>query len=437
MMKNDLVDEKKENEDAMIAAVFGEEEDSKCMLWKTEVLTVVGEALQFAQTAVELDTPEGARDSIAYYRKAAEILEDVLKMLPSSMAEESGLGSKRMKYLKRVQVLKEITSRHPKQARMPFAPDIDLMMGKKALESTTFQGAPPSLTAQSSSDVSQSELGGSPVQSLHRPYWKMRMIAKTITSGEFLSPRLHIPTEVWCQVGVKLNGLTYKVVALESLLKFMRDKVDALPDLSKPTSDADGMKILEILQSFHNFTVSMQNDLSKSFPFIEEIEVEEVFDETVEEEEDQNILSSIGHLLKLNKVVSHIGKKASTAYDRIGASISDRVRDADLQSYSERICQVCSKSQVIEKWTIICLEIAKKAQSNEITPDSPHKEHQKHAFITAHNEEFILHLNHIAFFFKNVICELIIRDLEVLLERYIRKTRKAFVRMYWDEDDTM
>ena len=36
--------------------------------------------------------------------------------------------------------------------------------------------------------------------------------------------------------------------------------------------------------------------------------------------------------------------------------------------------------------------------------------------------------------YRDVICEIILRDLENLVERYIKKMRKSFARMYWDEE---
>lgn len=33
-----------------------------------------------------------------------------------------------------------------------------------------------------------------------------------------------------------------------------------------------------------------------------------------------------------------------------------------------------------------------------------------------------------------VVCAIVLRDLEGLVDRYLRKMRKSFARMYWDED---
>lgn len=33
-----------------------------------------------------------------------------------------------------------------------------------------------------------------------------------------------------------------------------------------------------------------------------------------------------------------------------------------------------------------------------------------------------------------VVCAMVLRDLEVLIDRYLEKIRKSFARMYWDED---
>jgi DnaJ-domain-containing protein 1 len=35
---------------------------------------------------------------------------------------------------------------------------------------------------------------------------------------------------------------------------------------------------------------------------------------------------------------------------------------------------------------------------------------------------------------RDVVCELLLRDIEQLLDRYLRKMRKSFSRMHWDED---
>ena len=35
---------------------------------------------------------------------------------------------------------------------------------------------------------------------------------------------------------------------------------------------------------------------------------------------------------------------------------------------------------------------------------------------------------------RDVVCELFLRDIEQLLDRYLRKMRKSFSRMHWDED---
>lgn len=33
-----------------------------------------------------------------------------------------------------------------------------------------------------------------------------------------------------------------------------------------------------------------------------------------------------------------------------------------------------------------------------------------------------------------VVCAIVLRDLEGLVDRYLRKMRKSLARMYWDED---
>lgn len=38
-------------------------------------------------------------------------------------------------------------------------------------------------------------------------------------------------------------------------------------------------------------------------------------------------------------------------------------------------------------------------------------------------------------FIRETICEILLRDTEMLLLRYLRKSRKGFCRMHWDVDE--
>jgi hypothetical protein len=50
-------------------------------------------------------------------------------------------------------------------------------------------------------------------------------------------------------------------------------------------------------------------------------------------------------------------------------------------------------------------------------------------------EGLLVELLGISFFMRNCICELLLRDIEALVSRYMRKMRKSFVRMHWDDGD--
>ena len=40
----------------------------------------------------------------------------------------------------------------------------------------------------------------------------------------------------------------------------------------------------------------------------------------------------------------------------------------------------------------------------------------------------------IGVFLQDVVCEIILRDVEVITLRYMKKMRQSFARMHWDED---
>lgn len=44
-------------------------------------------------------------------------------------------------------------------------------------------------------------------------------------------------------------------------------------------------------------------------------------------------------------------------------------------------------------------------------------------------------LSSISDFMRNVFCELLLQDMEYLLCRYLKKTRRGLAHLYWDNDD--
>ena len=55
-------------------------------------------------------------------------------------------------------------------------------------------------------------------------------------------------------------------------------------------------------------------------------------------------------------------------------------------------------------------------------------------FLLCRHQELRVEMNVTSQFIRDVICELLLRDTEYLLDRYMRKMRKSFSRMYWDDE---
>lgn len=49
-------------------------------------------------------------------------------------------------------------------------------------------------------------------------------------------------------------------------------------------------------------------------------------------------------------------------------------------------------------------------------------------------EDMLIDMMSVSRFIREVICEIVLRDLEHLTARYMRKMRKSFSRMHWDDD---
>ena len=59
---------------------------------------------------------------------------------------------------------------------------------------------------------------------------------------------------------------------------------------------------------------------------------------------------------------------------------------------------------------------------------------QKERVDAANREKIRGLLTVVSALYRDVVCEVVLRDLQNLVERYIKKMRKSFARMYWDED---
>jgi hypothetical protein len=362
------------------------------------VTSLLASALDLAKVATAKDEQQEPPEKVLpYYEQAIHAMDAALKQLPENVAERTGLTQRREAYKVRVQQLKTAVARHTStakarhvrsQSRVPF------------VEKPTMRSE---------------ELEPTPALDARRPYWLMRLIRQTIKEGGYLTPNLFVPRGVWAQVGVKFSGFQARVQAMETLLYLTIDKIAVL---SKPESAEGRSAGLEALQDFRHITLRMQSDLARPFPFIAEVNsgLAAAARSSLADSSPSSMKRT--NLGKLNHIVKSIGRNvkntAATAYERIGASVPNRLMDDELVYYSQLISEVCSKCQVFDDLLV-----------------AVHQADSKGSKDAANRQELIIELGHISFFMRAVICEIVLRDVETLVERYLKKMRKSFARMDW------
>ena len=124
---------------------------------------------------------------------------------------------------------------------------------------------------------------------------------------------------------------------------------------------------------------------------------------------------------------SRVVDSALTTYKRAEAAVPGRVSTETLAHYAELVSEVCEKSQRFDQWLqAVPLRDAEEPGSKGSNGEGQSQEEEQRRIRAL--------LESISALYRDVVCEVVLRDLQNLVERYIKKMRKSFARMHWDED---
>lgn len=211
-----------------------------------------------------------------------------------------------------------------------------------------------------------------PTPVLYKSYWMMRVWRATMVQGGYVTHKLYIPKTLWYQSGCKFSALQTKVqscdIVLEVLMK-IRECGRERPDLLE--------KELETCCAQLD---AVQNSLHFHLSFIAEVKKKDDKDPTWG--------------ARMKKFGGALAKGAV----RLAPSQRDEGSDYILQLKS-----LFDESQFLEEW---------------ITH-----------FLKANNTTISARLRRVSEFFMDVVCQFVLRDFQVLLDRYIKKNVEAFIKL--------
>ena len=110
-----------------------------------------------------------------------------------------------------------------------------------------------------------------PYNNVKYSYYIMRQIEQSMITGAYLTESLFIPNQIWKQYDIKFPGLSAKTIAFQHVHALLGD----IHFLTLNNTSISLFKMQELLDHTLNEFHLIQNQLSKPFPFIPEIKLED------------------------------------------------------------------------------------------------------------------------------------------------------------------
>eukprot|EP00742_Colponemidia_sp_Colp-10_P003384 GILJ01003604.1.p1 GENE.GILJ01003604.1~~GILJ01003604.1.p1 ORF type:complete len:345 (+),score=34.92 GILJ01003604.1:51-1085(+) len=330
------------------------------------------DALDRADRAVAMDREGQYRDAIILYQEASSMISSQITRVLED--QRSVLINYARLYTERATVL----NTHLEQQESVPLPAPAIPSSNRSVPTNPFPAF--AIDFEEEPIPTDSVRDVPPQAPSHRPYWLMRVLARILATGGHLTSRIYIPKAIWQLEGAKLAGLNVKMDACEALL----DRLKQIESLDFDHAD----RLSKELDSFCTFINTVQNNLSRHFSYIHE---------ATDDKKDEVVKSSFGQKMKA------LGASLAKGATRLG-NVAVKTSSSDNSRYMQLITEVMEKSQFLEGW----LSMAETEGWTNCIPK----------------------LSRVGDFFYSVICALVMRDCAIILEKYIRKVRESFARLY-------
>jgi hypothetical protein len=277
-----------------------------------------------------------------------------------------------------------------------------------------------------------------------RPYWLLKRLQSSVNGGGFVAPSVYVSALVWSQKGAKISGLSDKMENYQNIYQHLTTLQSVpLPSDGKSwrtmyqrDTSVESLQTFEAgLKLFLDQIVKAQNALAHSLSYVSKAEGSVA-------DHKQGLLKRA--LIKVSKV-----------YDRTAnESMGKRVSGTNLQQYAALIACIGERAQFIDGWLSYFEAPGCEAGKGGALPPGVGTEKSNHVYgdedaddgsgfrasqidaSTSALPRIHRMLESIGKCLRDTVCMVVWRDLLELLERYLRKSRKAFVsNLEWQAEN--
>lgn len=341
-------------------------------------------ALSLAITAVALDRGERVDEAISCYTNVVDALGAARAGLPPQLRDL--LDDRVRTYQQRVQLLE--------MRRVALARRLSLHYSKRY---SPFQ----ILTAEEHERVWQAP----PPAEYARPFWFLSLVRRSVVSGCLVTPTCFCPREVWEQHGIPLPA----VAAKEAAFRAAAGLFDRLPDAEREDLSERFLDVARsIIPDLHNLQLQLRQHvtaLPKPPP--------------------------IHGAARKGRTLDHLSRKLR----HWGAHTLavTKVSAAQVQSYAAAVSHLASKAQGVgifmERLRTPHVHAPAAASQLPVPRDTISPLYTDLDAIrvskTAADDAAWSVLDTIALFLQTVVCDVVHKDLEVLMHKYLRRSYKA------------
>ena len=267
-----------------------------------------------------------------------------------------------------------------------------------------------------------------------RPYWLLKNLQSSVNGGGFVAPSIYVSALVWSQKGAKISGLQHKMSNYQNIY----ENLNVLSQLQLPSDGRSWRTMhkrdtsIESLSTFeHGLSIFLdslikaQNALAHSLTYVHKAEGSVA-------DHKQGIFKRA--ITKVSKVIERTANE----------SITKRASSNSLQQYAGLIACIGERVQFIDGWLSYFECPNCKGKSGAVPPgvgtqksNHVYNKNQRASQIDVSTTAVPrIHrlLERIGHGLRDTICMVVWKDLQELLERFVRKSKKSFVsNLEWEE----